>query len=886
MSAPTQNTLITAQGLASLGISVLKMRPDFQKRPDGNWKEYQKRRATNNEINRWFAAGAPIGVVTGAVSGNLTMAEIEGRAAHRIPDLEQVARDSGLGDVWDKINTSWVERSPSGGIHWFYRTEEPPAGNQKLAGRASTPEELAAWKTLETAKAHQSLQEPQLSTRLDKIARSTERDVWQVLTETRGEGGYVVAAPTPGQYHESGRPWEWINTPDHLVTLTAEEADKFLTILRSIDEPLPEPEQPKRSPFAQTPSSAYIDGTRPGDDFDRETWENILEPHGWRKLHTVGKTQYWLRPGKEARDGHSASTNHADDRDRMWVFTTSTELPAETPLTKFAVHTQLNHGGNYSAAASELAKRGWGRPAEILVSAPPRTLTSTGGQDTRQDNPGSGRIDQKTTVPTNSPPPSTAATATVTDIAEKRARKLTTLAQSDDGNASLFVNEHISILRYNPESGRWLQWENTVWRQMPGKDGPAVNLARQTVRSLPRGNETERAWAKKSTAAGAIKAIVSLAKTDPQIIVYNKQLDALPWELNTPQGPVNLKTGKLLPPDREKFHTKQTICAPDFGADRSRWLQFLAETFPGNQPMIDYIQRLAGYTLIGQVKEHIIPFALGSGGNGKGVLIETMAGILGEYAGPVNPNLLMKQYGTQHPTELTTLDGLRMAVSSEINPSAKFDEARVNLLTGGDKINARGMGQDEYSFEPTHQLWLSGNHQPAVEGGGGNGFWRRLRVIPFNHTVPEERADTSLKEKFTGELAPAILAWMIEGAVAYYTEGGLASAEPQQVKQATEEYQKDTQTVARFLEEECIVGNPDDTVPCRKLIDRYKAFCEDMGAVALKGKKLGSELRAAGVLVGEIRSGAAKYYGNVRLAFGQNDQEFKPPDYSPGAAIE
>lgn len=885
MSNPT---LDTATRLAILGVSVLRMKPNMEKRPDGLWKEFQVRRAGLEEIQTWFSNGAPLGVVTGSISGNLLMAEIEGRAAGHFDQLRALAHNSGLGEIWDKVNASWVERSPSGGIHWFYRTESAPARNTKLAARPSTPEELAAWKAREIVNAAQ-LDPAAREQRTAVIAATTCEDVRQVLAETRGEGGYVVVAPTPGRFHESGQGWTYLSTPDRLATLTDEESDAFLSLLRTLDIPKALPAGPAPSPFSRTAAAnGIIDGVKPGDDLDRETWENLLLPHGWTKLSQDNTgTTYWIRPGK--RMGISATTGHSADRDRMYVFTTSTSLPAEEPLTKFAVYAHLNHGGNYSAAASHLRKDGWGQQPEVLIGVPPRSPFQIGAPVTRQGNQVPDRTSHGPAAPTFSPEtshfPDPSPLATVTDIAEKRARQPSTAAHSDDGNATLFASEHGSIVRYNPESGQWLTWEKTVWKRQPDKSGGSVvMLARETARNLPTNNEENRKWRVKSLSERSIMAMTRLARSDPGLVAHPQDLDNLPWELNTPAGPVDLKTGTLLPPDPAKLHTKQTAVAPDFDADRSRWLQFLAETFPGNQPMIDYIQRLAGYTLVGEVREHVLPFSFGDGGNGKGATIETLSYLLGDYATSTAPNFLMKTFTNDHPTELAKLSGARMVVCSEINPNAVFDEARMNILSGGDKITARFMGKDEFTFMPTHQLWLSGNHQPQVDGGGGGGFWRRLRLIPFTHTVPLEQQEEELPRRLREEYGPAILAWMIEGAVAYHRHG-LNGSEPAQVRQATKEYREDAQTVARFVEQECAVGDTNDTVPVRKFRNRYEQFCDEQGTSPIKGKAFIRQLRDAGVDVGTIRSGATRYYGKVRLLSGQDDLEFPAPqDFSPGAA--
>lgn len=314
------NTLETALALHADGISVIPVAHDGTKRPRGAWKEYQSTRATIEQLREWFAPGSPtgLGIVTGAVSGNLEMAEIEGAAAHRIPELAAAAARAGVQVLWEALNAGWVEYTPGGGIHWFYRVHGTVPGNTKLA--------TAADRT--------------------------------VLAETRGEGGYSVAAPSNGTVHPSGGKWQLLRGgPDTCPYLTMEEREDFHAILATLTEHRPEPVQPRTSQPAGEASTGS-----PGDDYERRTeWADILGPHGWTALHSHGQTQYWRRPGKTI--GQSASTGHAGDRDRLYVFTSSTEFEQERPYTKFGAYALLNHGGDHAAAAAQLRRDGYGDPA-------------------------------------------------------------------------------------------------------------------------------------------------------------------------------------------------------------------------------------------------------------------------------------------------------------------------------------------------------------------------------------------------------------------------------------------------------------------------------------------------------------------------------------------
>lgn len=183
--------------------------------------------------------------------------------------------------------------------------------------------------------------------------------------------------------------------------------------------------------------------------------------------------------------------------------------------------------------------------------------------------------------------------------------------------------------------------------------------------------------------------------------------------------------------------------------------------------MIDFLHLLLGYSITGDVGAQVLPFLHGQGKNGKSVLLDVMIQILGDYADAAPPGFLMDRGAfSEHSTELTELHGRRLIVCSELKPNDRFDEARVRLLTGGDKIKARRMRQDYFSFTPTHKLWLLGNHRPEVSTGGF-AFWRRIRLLPFERIVPDERKIDNLAVELVEDEGPGILHWLTEGASRY-----------------------------------------------------------------------------------------------------------------------
>lgn len=838
----TTATLDAALDLHDHGCSVVPVRADGTKAPLGNWRDYQQERANRDAVRSWFGGGRPgVGIITGAVSGNLEMLELEGRAVAEgvLEQLGDILDASGLGDLWQRITTGWTEQSPSGGVHFHYRVADAPvAGNTKLARRPARDDELT------------DDERRVLETKPNKIFI---RD----LIETRGEGGFVVVAPSHGPVHPTGRPWARVaGGPATVPTITADEYDALHTVCTMLNQPTtaaPTPAPAGRIDlddqaafFGDTPQrTAAGGGLSPGDDYEQRTdWADILTPHGWTLVAQHGRTRYWRRPGKTI--GVSATTGHADDRDRLYVFTSSTEFDQERPYTKFGAVAVLDHGGDHSAAARALRHAGYGQPAPEPSR---RHLTAVPDPRPPVDGTAALQVDE----PEPAPGPAF-------------------YSRTDDGNALRLVDAHEQEIRYCPQRG-WLVWDGHRWSW--DQVGRVYELARAIARDLPNG-EGEAQHKAKSLSARGLESMVKVARTDPRIVTPIAALDAEPWQLNTPGGVVDLRTATITAPDPASLHTRSTLVEPDFERPAERWTQFLMATFGGDYDLIAYVHRLLGLSLVGEVLEQILPFAFGDGANGKSTLADTVMRIVGigetGYAISAPSEMLLASAANSHPTEIARLAGARLVVASELDDDQRFAEARIKMLTGSDVITGRFMRQDFFSFSPTHTLWLLGNHQPAVRTGGP-AFWRRLRLVPFLNTVPEAQRDVHLESKLVDGEGPSILAWLIRGASAYVR---LGLPTPASVATATSSYAADQDTVTRFVTEMCTLGDPTQQqmrVTSTALRAAYERWCQQEGEEPVSAKKFAGQLKKAPLNVQTERTRTHRYFAGIRLNGAHTDSE-------------
>lgn len=317
---------------------------------------------------------------------------------------------------------------------------------------------------------------------------------------------------------------------------------------------------------------------------------------------------------------------------------------------------------------------------------------------------------------------------------------------------------------------------------------------------------------------------------------------------------MELKTGKLRPHSRDDHITQ--LCRVDFDpkARCPRWFQFLSEVF-GSAELIAYVQRVVGYCLTGDISEQTLFILHGAGANGKSTFLTVLQDVIGtDYSAAAPPVLLTMQKFDSHPTELAALYGRRVVVATETEVGARFAEARVKLLTGGDKIPARRMREDFWTFDPTHKLLMSTNHRPGIRGTG-HAIWRRIHLIPFAQTFGDDRKDPTLPEQLQRE-AEGILAWAVEGC-RLWREQGLNP--PPEVLAATREYRTSEDVIGKFVEAKCNTGDDVRRTPYSDLYEALQHWCADNGEAVPTKKEFGQWLQSAGYRWQQ--SGVRLYHG-------------------------
>jgi P4 family phage/plasmid primase-like protien len=822
---PNQGSIAQAARIwAENGFSVVPIRADGTKRPALKWQAHQNQIPGPIWLAHHFGQNPDhgIGIVCGAVSGNLEMTELEGRATttEAIRLIGQRCTELGVRSTWILLvsGDGYMERSPSGGIHLLYRVvDHEVPGNTKLARRPATAEELA--------------DKP-----LDKV---------KVLAETRGEGGYVIVAPTGGTVHPSGGSWEVLaGRIGDVPEITWDQRNLIHEAIRDVLDEMPEPQGPANAPVptnrAPSVATSANHGTRPGDDFNEKAeWLDILIPAGWSYSHIHGNTVYWVRPGKDVRQGHSATTGHAGTgtSDRLYVMSSATDLPTDEPLSKFYVYTHYNHMGNFAEATKALAAQGYGDQSvykKVNIDYEPWD-TGGGWMESNVDSP------------------ETKASPTATLARSKGVRDYTLT-----GACVRFLDKNRCCIRYVTEQKMWRVWDGTRWREDPG--GARVSIAWEALTEemdaeaqamAAEGSEFAKAYTahvkklRNNGPSAALKIIQS------HVTCSAKDFDADPRYLNLRNGIYDVVEMAFLPHDPKYMLTKMMGAAYNPQAKAPRAEKFLAELMPDFEQR-DYVMRALGYTLTGEADQRAFFLLHGLPGTGKSQFIEMIKELFGDYGVTAMASTFHKRTAAEAATPgLHALRGARFITTSETSQETQLDDELIKRFTGKDVLTTRSLYETPQEWIPQGTIWFATNHLPKF-ASDEDAVWRRVKTLPFATQFSDDgstgqRSEPNIGRKIVAEEADGLLGLLLAALAVYRAAGRLE--EPSHVKQAVADHKRDVDPVAQFVADSIDAGElaeaPGQQTEFGPL---YQAYCnyhkQEVGSYPLGRRRFADSLRS------------------------------------------
>lgn len=440
---------------------------------------------------------------------------------------------------------------------------------------------------------------------------------------------------------------------------------------------------------------------------------------------------------------------------------------------------------------------------------------------------------------------------------------------SDIGNAFLLRLEFGNRAFWCPEDNCWYFWHHTTgWStethiDRPGCPQTIQGYAEKVVQyALPNiaastGDKEDLRWAKQSSNNAKVNAMIERSKAF--VTRHKSEFDNDPFLLKVENGVINLETGEFREHRISDKLLKKAAVTYDPNATCPIYDRFMNQIMLGDQEMVTYLDKVLGYSLTGDISEEVFFVFYGKGQDGKSKLIETISALIGDYGHKAESKTILQNQTERISEGIASMAGKRLVYVSETGDGQAFNEGRIKELTGDEFIRARLLYSNSIQFKQTYKIFLLTNKRPAI-AGTDKGIWRRVRIIPFNLSIPDEERDNKLAQKLRAEL-PGILNRLIRGCLLWQQEG---LEIPAKVQQAIDAYKEEMDVIGEFLKECCIISNnPKDRVGILPLYIQFREWAKGVGEDPLTTIKFRQKLLERGLIQG--KSGNRRYWAGIRL---------------------
>lgn len=452
---------------------------------------------------------------------------------------------------------------------------------------------------------------------------------------------------------------------------------------------------------------------------------------------------------------------------------------------------------------------------------------------------------------------------------------------SEDSFGDDFAAQHGNDWRCVRAWGQWLHWDSEAW--LEDRDDSRFQPMRELYRyalQRPIAQQLTLASRQKLGKQGSIYSSMRLAGTDARIRSTPELWDADPFMLGVAGGVVDLRAGKLVESAREQFITMRSPVAPAAGKPAT-WLKMLNYWLGGDEDVIGFLRRYLGYCLTGDGREQCMMFFYGPAQSGKGTILRAISYVLGSVPPPSAAKTRSYHYeapiatflesrNDRHTTELAAMHQKRLITSEEPAAGAKWDEAKIKWMTGGQFITARYMRGDNFSFAMTGKIIVAANHRPRLSTTDAS-IRRRMHVLPFEHPVADEDRDNALDARLRAE-SPQILAWLIEACLEWQQCGlGL----PEKIATATDTYLQAEDIIAQWIDEACERGRDAGSA---ELYGSYCKWAEEHGEKVWSRRAWANALVERGFQTRKGTAGVRMFVG-LAPALRPSDTQEQPQYY-------
>ncbi len=425
-------------------------------------------------------------------------------------------------------------------------------------------------------------------------------------------------------------------------------------------------------------------------------------------------------------------------------------------------------------------------------------------------------------------------------------RPLLRFDADNDGNASMLFEYMDGNVRYCKEQKNWLIYKDGCWVndavdqelkekavEMYRELKPIVKkIADERCEDSEERKKVEACLKKKIKSfdsPSGINSVITYAQSYKEFTVSESRLDTHDDMLAAGNGIINLRTGELLPFDRQLYITRRTLVNYNPDAPKPKeFLKFMDAASCGNPEWISYMQLVLGYCITGCTnQEAFFVFHGKTGQNGKSTLIKLLCDMFPQHVTTMNKVALSEsKSNSELNSPLAQVKSYRMVITNENNGKRRLDEEIVRGIASGESPNVRDLFEksksDNSNFVP-YKLVFCGNFIPKFNWR----LWanmRRLCLIPFSNTVQNGKEDIHLREKLRKEIE-GILAWIVKGAMRSFKER--LKDKPAVVEEYTKALLYREDPIYGFVQEEIeVTDNPEDTVQAKPLHDAYNDWRE------------------------------------------------------------
>lgn len=433
--------------------------------------------------------------------------------------------------------------------------------------------------------------------------------------------------------------------------------------------------------------------------------------------------------------------------------------------------------------------------------------------------------------------------------------------RDDIGNGQRFALQWRDEVRWVPAHDAWFIWRDNVWEQ--DSDHEIDRMATKVVRGMTSEaafieDSKEKAaflkFVRASSNKGKLEAMLDMAKTNKGVTVPAETFNANRSHLVCPNGtlvlPIEFSGEKIkkIRSVQEHYNTIHTGTEYHPDARLPEWDKFITR-FQPDAEVRDWLQKLAGYSLLGRNPRRLMPVAIGDTSTGKSTFAEAVASALGPYAGSANMTIFRDNQDDKARPDLLRVLPMRFVYAEEASRSWHLHPDQIKRITGGTPLTARGMRSNVYVDQvPAFTPWLVTNHAPTIEGADA-ALWRRIVVVPFDVQIPKTEEDARFRDRLTSpEGRQAILAWLVAGYQAYLADPDSVQEIPAGAMIANSKFRAEVSDLATFLSDVCEIGSKEDPeyrVGPEELYRTYQAWCESNGVHAkdtMSGTKFGKEV--------------------------------------------